>query len=133
MKLDEIEYVEDVEWKNYLKNNQCPYCENQLTKHRKGKHTCNRCKLTLLGDPFLLSFKIKEVKIEPIKEDHCPECKSPDLHLEEEERETVCLSCGLVVKGSQHYTGYTMIKYPFGHHYERELKDGNNQIRAIIG
>lgn len=126
-------YVEDPEWLNQINKLTCPYCEYSLHKPHQNKRSCQRCDFELYGDPRAAAYKIIESQIKPLNEDHCPECESKNLFFEKKERETVCQDCGLVVKGSQHYTGYERIRYPFGHHYETELRDGNDQIIVRIG
>lgn len=112
------QYGYDEEWLEKVYHLICPYCEYPMVKPHLGKRKCLRCDFELYGPPKTVAFIIIEPEVEFPKEDHCPECKSPDLFYEAEEKETVCLSCGLVVQGSQHYTGYEKIEYPFGHHYD---------------
>lgn len=137
------EYVEDTEWLDQIKKQTCPYCEFSLIKPYSNMKKCTKCDFELYGNPENLAYKIKEPPVEPLKENECPECAekkkhnesiiSTNLFYEKKERETVCLECGLVVKGSQHYTGLTKIDYPLGHHYENEITDENGQIIKRIG
>jgi ribosomal protein L37AE/L43A len=111
------EYQEDLKFlEKILKEKKCPYCDYSLRKPYQAKRECKRCDFTLYGNPKLVAFKTKEPSFDwSIKEDHCPECQSTDLFYEEDQRELVCLGCGLVLKGSNYYCTYIKIDYPFGH------------------
>ena len=46
----------------------------------------------------------------------CPDCKNDDLLADETHKEIYCSKCGLILKGTQRYSGgHTRIIYPFGH------------------
>lgn len=125
------EYVEDPEWVKQIQNLTCPYGEHDLIKPHQSKRQCTNpfCGFEVHGDPKLTAYKIKPEKIEPTNESKCPECGF-EVKYEVDRRETVCQSpvCGLVVKGSGHYCGGVKVDYPYGHHYENEIKDDNNQV-----
>ena len=110
------EYIEDLKYlEKILKEKKCPYCDYSLHKPYLTKRECQRCDFVLLGNPRYVSYKIKVKPFDfNVKEDQCPECKSTDLFYEKAERELVCLTCGLVLKGTHPYSGYEKINYPFG-------------------